>query len=103
MLTTILVIFEVYCDLLWNAAYQLDLNKSAGQKHRKAFISHQADHFDEPDYEYEEDISNGPEEDDPSPYSVVQSSCNLTLQNLRNPPKFFLTNFGEIFQSQPSR
>ena len=30
--------FEVYYDLLWNTAYQHDLNKAAGQKQRKAFI-----------------------------------------------------------------
>ena len=32
-------IFEVYYDLLWNAAYQHDLNNAEGQKQRKAFIS----------------------------------------------------------------
>ena len=44
--------FEVYYDWLWNAAYQHDFNKSAGQKQRKAFISHQVDHFDESDHEF---------------------------------------------------
>ena len=62
--------FEVYYDLLWNAAYKHDLNKSAEQKHRKAFISHQVDHFDESDHEFEEDTWNDSEEDNPSPYSV---------------------------------
>ena len=33
--------FEVHYGFLWNAAYQHDLNKSAGQNQRKAFISHQ--------------------------------------------------------------
>ena len=27
-------IFEVYCDLLWNAAYQHDINNTTGQKKR---------------------------------------------------------------------
>ena len=46
--------FEVYYDLLWNAAYHHDLNKSAGQKQRKAFISHHIDNFDEADHEFGE-------------------------------------------------
>ena len=68
--------FEVIYDLLWNAAYQHDLNKSAGQKQRKSFISHQIDHFDESDHEFGEDNLNDQEEDGPSPYSVFQSSFN---------------------------
>ena len=66
--------FEVDYDLLWNAAYQHDLNKAAGQKQRKDFISYQVDHFDESDHEFGEDS----EEDDPSPYSVFQSFFNST-------------------------
>ena len=49
---------EVYYDLLWNAACQHDLNKSAGQKQRKAFISHQVHDSDEADYEFGEDSLN---------------------------------------------
>ena len=60
--------FEVYDDLLWNAAYQHDINKAAGQELRKAFISHQVDHFDESDNEFGEDNLNDSEEDSPSPY-----------------------------------
>ena len=94
--------FEVYYDLLWNAAYQHDLNKSAGQKQNKAFISHQFDHFDESDHEFGEDNLNDSEEDDPSPYSVFQSSFNSTEP--KKPTKVFIPyNFGEIFQWQPSR
>ena len=62
--------------MLWNAAYQIDLNKSAGQKQRKAFISHQIDNSDESDHECEEDNLSDSEEDNPSPYSVFQSSFN---------------------------
>ena len=70
--------FEVYYVLLWNAAYHHDLNKATRQKQRKAFNSHQVDHIDESDHEFGEDILNDSEEDDPSPYSVFQSSYNCT-------------------------
>ena len=42
-------------------------------KQRKAltFISHQVDHFDEPDVEFGEDNLNDSEEDDASPDSVL--------------------------------
>ena len=90
--------FEVYNDLLWNAAYQHDLNKSAGQKQRKPFISHQVDNFDESDHEFGEDSRK---EDDPSSHSVSQSSINSL--NPRNPPKsLFFTNFGQISQRKPN-
>ena len=70
--------FEVYYDLLWSAAYQHDLNRSAGKKQMKAFISHQVDNFDESDHEFGEDSLNDSGEDDPSSYSVFQSSFNST-------------------------
>ena len=38
-------IFEVYYDLLWNAAYQHDLNNLARLKKRQVFISQQVDSF----------------------------------------------------------
>ena len=38
--------FDVYYDLLWNAAYQHDLNNATGQKKRQAFISQEVDSFD---------------------------------------------------------
>ena len=66
--------FEVYLDLLWNAAYQHDLNNAAGQKQRKAFISHQLDLFDESEHDPGEDTPLDPDEDDSSPFSVFQSS-----------------------------
>ena len=64
--------------MLWNAAYWHDLNKSAGQKQRRAFISHQVDNSDESDHEFGEDNLNDSEEDDPYSYSVFQSSFNST-------------------------
>ena len=79
---------EVYYDMLWNAAYQHDLNKSAGQKQRKAFISHQVDPLDESEHEFGEDNLNDSEEDDPSPYSVFQSSSNSTEP--KKPTKVFI-------------
>ena len=69
--------FEVYCDLLWNAAYQHDLNKAAKQPQRNAFISHQNDPSHDlehaPD---EEDSTDDQDQDDPSPYSDFQSSSS---------------------------
>ena len=46
--------FEVYYDLLWNAAYQHDLKKATKQTQRKAFISHQNDPCDDLEYDREE-------------------------------------------------
>ena len=46
--------FEVYYDLLWNAAYQHDLNKATKQTQRKAFISLQND----PCCDFEHDPDN---------------------------------------------
>ena len=69
--------FEVYYDLLWDAAYQYDLNKTTKQSQRKAFISHQDDPSD--GFEHgseEEDSTNDPTQDEPFPYSVFQSSIN---------------------------
>ena len=39
--------FEIYYNLLWNAAYQHDHNKTTKQTQRKAFISHQNDPCDD--------------------------------------------------------
>ena len=80
--------FEVYYDLLQNAAYQNDLNKTVGQKQMKAFISHQVDHFDESDHEFGEDNMNNSEEDDPSSNSTFQSSFNSTEP--KKPTKVFI-------------
>ena len=92
--------FEVFYDLLWNATYQHDLNKVAAQKQRKAFISHQVDHFDESGHEFGEDNLN--DSDDSSPYSVFQYSFNFSEPG--KPTKvLFLTNSGESFQRQLSR
>ena len=46
---------EVYYDLLCNATYQHDLNKSTGQQQRQAFILHQVINSDESDHEFGED------------------------------------------------
>ena len=69
--------FEVYYDLLWNAAYQHDLNKATKQTQRKAFISHQNDPCDDLEYDPEqEDSTDDQNQDESSPYSVFQSSFN---------------------------
>ena len=51
--------FEVYYDLLWNAAYQHDLNKATKQTQRKTFISHQNDPCDDFEHDPEEEDSTG--------------------------------------------
>ena len=77
---------EVYYDLLWNAAYQCDLDKTTRQTQRKAFISHQNDPCD--DFEHdpeEEDFTIYQNQDEPSPYSVFQSCFNSSAP--RKPTK----------------
>ena len=80
--------FEVYDDLLLNAAYQHDLNNAAGQKKSQTVISYQVDSFDESDHDPGEDTQLDQGEDDSSSYSIFQSSRFLSL-----------TNFGESFLS----
>ena len=88
--------FEVYYDMLWNAAYQHDLNNSAGQKQRKAFISHQVDPFVESQHDPGEDTPLDPDEDDSSPYPAFQSSFNSPES--QKPTKIFIPNqLGENF------
>ena len=82
--------FEVYYDLLWNAAYQHDLNNTAGQKKRQAFISHQVDSVDESEHDPGEDTPLDQDEDDCSPYSIFQSSFNSPEP--QNPTKIFVPN-----------
>ena len=74
--------------MLCNATYQHDLNKSAGQKQRKAFISHQVENYVESDHEFGGDNLSDSEEDDPSSYSVFQSSFNSTEP--KNPTQVFI-------------
>ena len=84
---------EVYCDLLWNATYQHDLNNAAGQNKRQAFISQQVHSFDE------SDPDPGEDKDDSSPYSIFQSSFNYPEP--QSQPRFLsLTKFGESFLRQ---
>ena len=81
--------FEVYYDLLWNAAYQHDLNKATKQSQRKAFISHQNDPCDDFEHDPEEEDSTADQnQDEPSSYSVFQSSFNSTPP--KKPTKVFI-------------
>ena len=73
-------------------------------KHReRPFISHQNDPCDDFDHDPEEyDSTDDQNQDEPSPYSVFQSSFNSMHQ--RSLPKFlFPTNSGESSQKLPSR
>ena len=95
--------FEVYYDLLWNAAYQHDLNKATKQTKRKVFISHQNDPCDDCEHDpEEEDFTIDQNQDDPSPYSVFQSSFNSSAP--KKPTKvLFPINSGESFLKLQSR
>ena len=81
--------FEVYYDLLWNAAYQHDLNKATKQTQRKVFISHQNDPCDALEHDpEEEDFTIDQNQDEPSPYSVFQFSFNSSAP--KKPTKLFI-------------
>ena len=68
--------FETYYNLLWDAAHQYDLHHTKKGPQRKAFISQQEEVNDENEYVIEEnEFFTDPEpEEEPSPYSVYQSS-----------------------------
>ena len=82
--------FKVCYDLLWNAAYQHDLNNAGGHKKRQAFISQQVDSFDESDHDAGEDTLLEQKEDDSSPYSILQSSYDSPEP--QQPIKIFIPN-----------
>ena len=75
--------------MLWNAAYERDLNNAAGQQKRQAFISQQVDSFDESDHDPGEDTPFDQDEDDSSPYSIFQSSINSPEH--QKPTKIFIS------------
>ena len=90
--------FEVYYDLLWNAAYQHNLIKATKQMQRKAFISHQNDPCG--DFEHdpeEEDSTDDQNQDEPSPYSVFQSSFSSAAP--KKPIKVFIQLCGEFAEA----
>ena len=80
--------FEVYNDLLWNAAYHHEHNNV--QKKRQAFISQQVNSFDESEHDLGEATPLDQDEDDSSPYSIFQSSFNFAEP--QNPTKFLSPN-----------
>ena len=81
--------FEVYYDLLWNAAYQHDFNNATKETQRMALISHHNDPCDDFDDDHEEgDSKDDQNQDEPSPYSVFQSSFNSTEP--KKPTKVFI-------------
>ena len=94
--------FEVYYELLWNAAHCHDLNKSTGQKQSEAFISHQVDNFNESDHEFGEANLTDSVEDGPSSYSVLQSSLNSTKPKKSNKVFIPYQLWGD-FPEQPNR
>ena len=56
--------FEVYYDLLWNGAYQHDLNKTTKQPQSKALSSHQSDLADDLEYDPDEEESTDDQDQD---------------------------------------
>ena len=86
--------FETYYNLLWDAAHQYDLHHTKKGPQRKAFISQQEEVNDENEYVIEEnEFFTDPEpEEEPSPYSVYQSSFHPKLpQKAYLPPKIWDT------------
>ena len=81
--------FEVYYDLLWNAAYQHDLNKATKQTQRKAFISLLNDTSDDFEHDLEEeDFTINQNQDKPFPYSAFQPYFNSSAP--KKPTKVFI-------------
>ena len=86
--------FETYYNLLWDAAHQYDLHHTKKGPQRKAFISQQEEVNDENEYVIEEnEFFTDPEpEEEPSPYSVYQSSFHPKMpQKAYLPPKIWET------------
>ena len=85
--------FETYYTLLWDAAHQYDLHHTKKGPQRKAFFSQQEEVNDEDEDGIEEEqISTDPEPEEPSPYSVYQSSFHPKMpQKSYLPPKIWET------------
>ena len=85
--------FETYYNLLWDAAHQYDLHHTKRGPQRKAFLSQQEEVNDEDGYGIEqEQFSTDPEPEEPSPYSVYQSSFHPKMpQKSYLPPKIWET------------
>ena len=85
--------FETYYNLLWDAAHQYDLHHTKKGPQRKAFLSQQEEVHDEDGYGIEgEQFSTDPEPEEPSPYSVYQSSSHPKMtQKSYLPPKIWET------------
>ena len=85
--------FETYYNLLWDAAHQYDLHHTKKGPQRKAFLSQQEEVNDEDEYGIEEEqFSTDPEPEEPSPYSVYQSSFHPKMpQKSYLPPKIWET------------
>ena len=85
--------FETYYNLLWDAAHQYDLHHTKKGPQRKAFLSQQEEVNDGDEYGIEEEqFSTDPEPEEPSPYSVYQSSFHPKMpQKSYLPPKIWET------------
>ena len=85
--------FETYYNLLWDAAHQYDLHHTKKGPQRKAFLSQQEEIHDADEYGIEEEqFSTDPEPEEPSPYSLYQSSFHPKMtQKSYLPPKIWET------------
>ena len=78
--------FDTYYNLLWDAAHQYDLHQVKKGPQRKAFLSQQEEISDDDEYaNAEEQSSTDQEPEEPSPYSVYESSFHPKM-----PQKSFL-------------
>ena len=85
--------FDIYYNLLWDAAHQYDLHQVKKGPQRKAFFSQQEEISDDDEYaNAEEQFSTDPEPEEHSPYSVYQSSFHpKMLQKSVLPPNIWET------------
>ena len=85
--------FETYYNLLWDASHQYDLHQTKKGPQRKTFLSQQEEINDADEYVLEEEqFSTDPEPEEPSPYSVYQSSFHPKMpQKSYLPPKIWET------------
>ena len=88
--------FETYYNLLWDAAHQYDLHQVKKGPQRKSFLSQQEEISDDDEYaNAEEQFSNDPEPEEPSPYSVYQSSFHPKMPQKSFLPRHILETISE--------
>ena len=87
--------FDIYYNLLWDAAHKYDLHQVKKGPQRKAFFSEQEEISDDDEYaNAEEQFSTDPEPKEHSSYSVISHHftprCHRSLSSLPTSGKHFL-------------